>query len=97
MRSTLFLIVALALGGGAALADDGTGVPSGTFLGHDGNLWRMEGCAAIPVEPRAGAQSKPAAVADNATATALRPLARMSGSKSVLPVSAAPRDASPAK
>lgn len=57
----LMSIAAIVLVPSVCIAESKT--PSGTFLGHDGKLWRMEGCAAYPVEPQAGAQSKPVASA----------------------------------
>ena len=33
-----------------ALAGDKSAHPAGTFIGHDGKLWKMEGCAAYPVD-----------------------------------------------
>ena len=72
MRKTL-VIAALILAPGLAFADDKTPVPghNGLTIGHDGKMWRMEGCAAYPVEAEAGGQSKPvAAVAPAATPAA---------------------------
>ena len=69
MRLTL-AIAALALLPTAALADDAKAKhPQGAFIGHDGKLWKMEGCAAYPVDAKGNAlplASVPAAPAKDA-------------------------------
>lgn len=60
------LATALAvIAAGSAVAGDKTAAPghNGLTVGHDGKMWRMEGCAAYPVEAHAGGQSKPVAAA----------------------------------
>ena len=61
MRHAL-AIAALALIPAAGFADDAPVGNNGLTVGPDGKMWRMEGCAAYPVEAQAGAQSKPVAV-----------------------------------
>ena len=59
MIATAFLAMAC----GSAVADDKVPGHNGLTIGTDGKMWRMEGCAAYPVEAQAGAQSKPVATA----------------------------------
>ncbi|MEM7189366.1 MAG: hypothetical protein AAF439_07125 [Pseudomonadota bacterium] len=51
MRITLAIAAAIFAAGTIAHADDATPAPSpnGHTIGHDGKMWRMEGCAAYPV------------------------------------------------
>ena len=57
MRKIVLLTATFLMPVSMSYADDSAS--AGTFLGHDGKLWRMEGCAAYPVEPQAGASSAP--------------------------------------
>ena len=69
MRHAL-AIAALALIPTAGFADDAKPVGhNGLTIGHDGKMWRMEGCAAYPVEAQAGGQSKPVAISTPAEDT----------------------------
>lgn len=61
MRHAL-AIAALALIPASGFADDAPVGNNGQTVGPDGKMWRMEGCAAYPIEAEAGAQSKPVAV-----------------------------------
>mgnify|MGYP005730154033 CR=1 FL=1 len=56
-------LVMLPLTGGHAGDVTTTNSPNGYTIGHDGKMWRMEGCAAYPVTAETGAQSKPVATA----------------------------------
>ena len=48
-----------------AFAGEKSAHPAGTFIGHDGKLWKMEGCAAYPVD--AAGKALPVASAPKAT------------------------------
>ena len=59
MRTLTILTAAFMAFGTLAHAGD-TGTPSahGHVIGHDGKLWRMEGCAAYPVNAEAATPAK---------------------------------------
>ena len=67
MRHAL-AIAALALIPATGFAGDLKPVGNdGHTVAPDGTMWRMEGCAAYPVQAQAGAQSKPVAQSTPAT------------------------------
>ena len=53
MRLYIAILAVSALPAVSALADDK--IPAGAFKGHDGKLWKMEGCAAYPVDAQGNA------------------------------------------
>lgn len=73
MRKALAIAALALIPAAAAVADDKTPTAGadGLTIGHDGKMWRMEGCAAYPVEAQAGGQSTPVAAA--ATAPEAKP------------------------
>ena len=65
MRKALAIAALALIPAATALAGEKTPAAGadGLTIGHDGKMWRMEGCAAYPVEAQAGGQSKPVAEA----------------------------------
>lgn len=95
MRWMIAVALAVMAFGSTAIADEKAPVPghNGLTIGHDGKMWRMEGCAAYPVDAKAGGQSKPVAAATPAitpgktpaVAAALTPTAEEKLARTVTP------------